>query len=343
MRRSTVVLLLALLAPPASAASFCADSAGAIQAALAAAQANGEDDVVRIVAGSYAVSTTLAYVSNEPHAITITGGYSAGCSDFAFADTTLDGQHLVTPLYVGNANGAITINWLVFSGGYSADTTAGGLIVASDTGAITIVFDKFFANRSAGSGGPVGHAGGLYVSAGSGGAKVCDNLFIGNRGTDAGGAIVSQASGESRLVGNTIVANTSDTAGEPGGLFVGGNGHFVLSDNIIWNNAGSGGSDFVAASANSRTADDIGIVGAGSVAGDVAGELSVDPQFAACEGFVCFDFELARSSPLVDAGDDDPPGGLSDADLAGKPRVIGPHVDIGAYENDRLLADGFEP
>ena len=127
------------------------------------------------------------------------------------------------------------------------------------------------------------------------------------------------------------------------GLFVGGNGHFVLSDNIIWNNAGSGGSDFVAASANSRTADDIGIVGAGSVAGDVAGELSVDPQFAACEGFVCFDFELARSSPLVDAGDDDPPGGLSDADLAGKPRVIGSHVDIGAYENDRLLADGFEP
>ena len=72
-------------------------------------------------------------------------------------------------------------------------------------------------------------------------------------------------------------------------------------------------------------------------------EALVDPQFAACEGFVCFDFELARSSPLVDAGDDDPPGGLSDADLAGKPRVIGPHVDIGAYENDRLLADGFEP
>ena len=29
-------------------------------------------------------------------------------------------------------------------------------------------------------------------------------------------------------------------------------------------------------------------------------------------------------------------------DLAGKPREIGPHVDIGAFENDRIFRNGFD-
>jgi hypothetical protein len=346
MRRFTAIVFLALAAlpagPAAHAAAFCAGSTSAIQAALSAAASNGEDDVVRIVGGTYPVAATLAFSSSEPHAITISGGYAAGCSSFTFKDTTIDGQHLVTPLYVGNTHGAITVAWLTIAGGQTADLTSGGLVVASDTGAIDIVFDRFFGNRTGGSGGPVGYAGALYVSAGTGGANVSDNLFVANRGTDVGGAIVMQGNGESRLVGNTIVSNIADIAGEPGGLFVGGDGHYWLGDNIVWNNAGSSGADFGAGAANTRRANDMGIVAPGSVDGDVSGELSVDPQFAACEGFLCFNFELARSSPLVDAGEDDPPGGPGEVDLAGKPRVIGAHVDIGAYENDVLLEDGFD-
>ena len=68
----------------------------------------------------------------------------------------------------------------------------------------------------------------------------------------------------------------------------------------------------------------------------------VDPQFAPCPGFLCFNFELSPQSPLVDAGDDTTPGGLTAIDLAGKPRVLGAHVDIGAYENEVIFVDGFE-
>jgi hypothetical protein len=36
-------------------------------------------------------------------------------------------------------------------------------------------------------------------------------------------------------------------------------------------------------------------------------------------------------------------GGLTGSDPDSKARLIGPHIDIGAYENDRLFADGLDP
>jgi hypothetical protein len=131
----------------------------------------------------------------------------------------------------------------------------------------------------------------------------------------------------------------------PGGLYVGGAAHFVVSNNIVWDNLpeqpGPFQNDFQGASSHDRYSNDIGVVSSNTVDGEVVGELSVDPQFAPC-GFLCIGFELERGSPLVDAGVDDPAGGQTATDLAGKPRTIGPHVDIGAYENDLLFADGFD-
>jgi hypothetical protein len=74
------------------------------------------------------------------------------------------------------------------------------------------------------------------------------------------------------------------------------------------------------------------------------GELSVDPQFEDC-GFACLDLTLGPASPLVDAGldailEDLGPGAV---DLNGLPRLLGPHIDIGAYENEMLFVDGFGP
>ena len=57
------------------------------------------------------------------------------------------------------------------------------------------------------------------------------------------------------------------------------------------------------------------------------------PGFAPC-GTLCLGFELQHGSLPVDAGTDEPFGDLSATDLAGKSRIISPHVDIGAYEND---------
>jgi hypothetical protein len=40
---------------------------------------------------------------------------------------------------------------------------------------------------------------------------------------------------------------------------------------------------------------------------------------------------------------DSPYGGIGSTDLARNPRLVGKHVDIGAYETDVLFANGFNP
>lgn len=53
---------------------------------------------------------------------------------------------------------------------------------------------------------------------------------------------------------------------------------------------------------------------------------------------------LASKSALVNAGDDAPGYGIGTLDLAMQTRVVGAHVDIGAYENqDLIIRDGFAP
>ncbi len=172
--------------------------------------------------------------------------------------------------------------------------------------------------------------------------RLRNNLLLANCGSQVGGAVLQQGSGEAYVVSNTIIANISDTLGEPAGIAVTGNAHFTLSNNIIWNNAASGGSDFGSGSSHSRISNDIGIIAAGVAADNVTGELSVDPGFQPCDEFGCLEFSLARSSPLVDVGIDIPAGGLTGSDLDFKAREIGPHVDIGAYENDLLFRNGYE-
>jgi len=56
------------------------------------------------------------------------------------------------------------------------------------------------------------------------------------------------------------------------------------------------------------------------------------------------DFRLASASPLIDAGLDTPHGGLSVSDVAGAVRLLGAHVDAGAYESPPafIFQDGFE-
>jgi hypothetical protein len=324
---------------PAGAATFCAHNESEIQAALTAAQANGEDDTLLIASGNYVLTAGLTFVSTEPHEIDIYGNYTgADCSvSESFGSVTLDGNQLVRPLYISVANGGVQMSWLNFVGGRPASGGAGGGLLVGAAKIAIIQWCQFFLNRTTGAN---ALGGALYAST-SIGAVFANNLVFGNRGTEVGGVIWQVASGTPYFVQNTIAANITDTASDPGGLLLSGGATFTLGNNIIWNNAAAG-SDFGVYSANTRTTNDIGVVTSGSTAGTVTGERSVDPEFAPCTGFLCYSFELSPTSPLVDKGTD----GLAsccNADLAGKPRKLGLHVDIGGYEYDDVLFDnGFE-
>ena len=325
------------LAGPAPAAVYCVDTPSALHTAINVAEANGEDDEIRLVGGTYASSTAFHFQSTEAHSITFVGGYDANCAD-AGEPSTLDGQQQRRGLFVLNPNGGIAVEGLTFSRGLSTNNRGGGLFASSESGDIRIDRNVFLANRADDFGGAV------RASTDTGTLRVRGNLAFANSSANIGAFELGQASGTAYVVGNTIAYNTSEGDFMPGGLWIGGAAHFVVSNNIIWGNLpenpGPFHSDFTGSISHDRYANDIGVV-AGVAAGEVIGELSVDPQFADC-GFLCIGFELERGSPLVDAGVDDPAGGMTATDLARKPRTIGPHVDIGAYENDLLFADGFD-
>jgi len=319
------------------AAVVCVSTANGIQSALTNAVANGQNDTINIVAGTYSLSAALAFDSSEAHSLALIGGWNAGCTINTGDDTIVDGQHLVPLLDLTNSNGSITVANLTFVAGRTEAALEAVVQVVSNTGPIFIDRNTFLGNRS------VNGNGALTAYADAGGVHVRGNLVIGNRGALLGNVAVGHGGGESYVTGNTILNNTTDTAGQAGGLTVGSSGHFTVSNNIIWGNAGATGSDFSTAVPHSRFTNDIGLIGSGTVAPDqVVGEQYVDPQFEPC-GLLCFVYELSRNSPLVDAGTDAPAGGQPAVDLVGKPRKLGLHVDIGAYENEFIFADGFEP
>jgi hypothetical protein len=333
------ILLGLFIQHPSAAADFCADDESAIQAALNASQANGEDDTILVVTGNYALSFGLTFASTEAHSLDVFGSVddcATPVPDLRGAGTVLDGQHQQRPLAIVNENGAVRLVGLRFAGGL-ADGSGAGLFVSGAT--VIVSANWFYGNHGTGD---FMDSGGAAVLAATDFLRFDDNLVFGNHAVNVGGVtLFLTANGNAQAIANTIIANLSDEIEAPGGLLVEGSGTFEIANNILWNNAAPGGSDFGAIAANDRYHNDIGVVTEqGEPPGAVSGELSVDPGFESCGDSICFDFELARSSPLVDAGDD--AYDLVFVDLAGKPREIGPHVDIGAFENDRIFRNGFD-
>lgn len=333
----TLTTLLSMYCAQANAAvSFCVNSVASLQNALTVSQSDGDDDYISVVAGTYALNTGLTFVSNEDYNLILVGGFDPTCNDYHVGETLLDGQHAVRPLYIALGSGNLLIQRMSFIAGFTANA-GGGLVAASHSGNVNLSYNQFVGNHSTST------AGALYAKSDSGAVFLFGNLAYANHGNEVGGFIVDQDVGEGYLINNTLVANISDTLADPAGLAAIGNAHFRISNNIFWNNPPAGGSDFGTQSAHSRRSNDIGVVAGGATPDLLLGEQSVAPQFVDC-GFFCFSFDLARASPLVDAGSDVAlvEAGSNFFDLAFRPRTMGPHVDIGAYENEGVFQDGFD-
>lgn len=316
----------------------CVSNTNQLAAALVAAQNNGQDDVIRVVAGTYTLAAGLTFTSTEIHSLTISGGWDATCQAQTAAFSVLDGQHLYQPLDIENDNGDTAVDRLSIQGGVAPAAGfgggGGGLRVSSVGGDVKIDLCEFIGNRSD------GYAGGVSAGTNTGTLTIRNNLVFANHAFAFGGLFLFQDSGVAYVVGNTVVANY-DTDAAAGGLTIGGNATFALADNILWNNNQNAGADLAASATHIRIANDIGIVGGTNAIPDfVSGELNVDPQFVQC-GFLCFSFFLDARSPLVNAGNDAPYGGIASEDLSFGTRKIGTHVDIGAFESDVLFRDGF--
>jgi hypothetical protein len=324
-----LLLPLAMVPMSAQAFLFCADSAAAIQFALTASNANSQNDEVRIVAGTYLLSSTLNYVTTEPNSIDVVGGWSAGCATFTGATTTLDGQGTVEPMRLASQNGSVFVEWLSFSNGLS--NNGGGGLSVSAGGELRIDHNRFLMNRA------TDFSGGALGASCLGEMRVRGNLFFGNSSAHKGAITLNNPASTSYVIANTIVGNGNDTAADgAGGLNISGGQNFWLSNNILWNNNANGAVDLRATTWNARFNNDIGSASGTAPDALSQGDLSVEPGFAPCSGF-CFSFELSPSSPLFDHGANKPAGTALTVDLVLKPRQIGAAVDIGAFESNLLM------
>lgn len=327
-RQCVAAILLCSCAPAVDATTACVSNATQLALVLAVAQGNGEDDRIYLETGNYLIGSELQYLAppSETHDLTLDGGYAPG-SDCHIRSTTgssvLDGQGSVRPLYI-SAHGRVNIGNLTFQNGKPAQYAGGALNLSGPY--LDVASNVFVNNQST----PPNSGGALYMD--SQVIALTSNLFLANSGTGIGAAYLVNDF-VANVNNNTFIANTLINGGL-GALNLIGSGHYNLSNNILWNNEGTDVYD--QSGAVDYWHNDIGVKG-GFAPLSETGDFSVAPQF---DGF--FSFRPAPTSLLVNAGIDAPLGGIGANEAGGGTRLVGQHVDIGAYESDVLFRNGFD-
>lgn len=371
MNRALSAFLAAVCACCAQAAEFCVTDSSELQAALDAAEVNGQNDVIRLAAGVYAAPAggfrfdSATPANGDAGALTLIGGWSEffgnpcgqQLQETPWA-TQIDGGNTQRCLELtGRETTVFTVRLLTFAFGHAQGgefNPGGGLFLRGvpALGAnVTIERNVFLANEAdSGSG--------LYlVAIGNGGLgdptiRLVNNLFYMNRCrgslTGIGGAAYVSAGSNYDAVyisNNTVLNNSALGDCEDAGLRVAGLSRRYTVNNILWGNdhfdlfASSGSPDYRLLNNN--------MLSRGGAEPDVLQDniTKIAPEF---ESGV-LNFVPARNSPLVDAGRHPVPitqwSGfyLTDKDLNAATRVVGGTVDIGAYENERIFRNGFEP
>ena len=250
----TVTLLSsALFAPGGSfGAEFCVSNAVDLQAALTASQSNGENDIIRVVQGTYTGQFT--YYSSENKSITLMGGYTSGCSERVLnpTNTILDGENIGTVLTLENYNGGggASLEGFTLQNG-DADNDGGGAYVYTysnsfPVGAITVSNNIINGNTAK-------YGGGIYAQNSSDSQTVGTITFSGNTiqnniAYDFGGGVYvsnyanapSNSGGNVVFTNNTISNNTSYESS--GGVYIGtttqtqGRGKVTFTGNTISSN-----------------------------------------------------------------------------------------------------------
>jgi hypothetical protein len=363
---SALLALATLSSIKARAATFCVNSSDALATALASAEANGEDNDIRIRTGVYDAPDAGFHIDlfEGHHSLSVAGGFTdEACSErtHAASATVLDGHDSVRPLTIETSRSsgiadpdhAINVSGLTFRHG--SDAIVGALKISDSGpiygGIITVEGNAFLDNGTAAGvleGGPalLAATDGPDFSGGTG-LFVRNNLFARNSGPNAP-AVFVYSNNHIDVSNNTFVGNVStDATLDERVTFASFTfGGIDFSNNVFRdNNPGGVSATFDLHATNVTDLVDNAIIATIGIPRSESGTIAADPRFVdAASG----DYRLAADSPLIDAGTDTPAGGVAEFDLDGVTRIGGAHIDIGAYEFEapvsveEIFADGFE-
>lgn len=364
--RHTLLAIALFASVSAEAATFCVADSAALVAALDAADSNSAHDEIRVKTGSFSAPVGgfryEAALSDADNSLVLSGGWvGAGCigRDLTPGATVLSGIQqrdvlLVLNLHSVGAAHSITLDHLTLAHGSNLQQSGEGVRPAS------LEFRQASAQASARIEHCVFRDNASYTSAAGPVVTVTgtlifrNNLIAGNsslNGRPAGGFFIA-GSAQAYVQNNTVVANAmvGGTLHSGWGFDIFDNASVDLSNNILWGNTGGaavGGhtvelnpSTYGPDASLSMHYNNIGHVPAAWLPAGHVGTTALDPQFVGGG-----DWRLSAQSPLIDAGTSlvGASGGLGSSDLDARARVNGAGVDLGAFENQRMIfSHGFD-
>jgi len=224
----------------------CTDGTCDFTSALSFTASNSENDVINLPAGTYTITATLTYLTDNGdngHTLTIQGA-GAGA-------TILDGGNAVQIMNIntdisgdgGDTNGDITIQGITFRNGSSdvqVSPGGGGLLVFTTSANLTLSDNTFSGNHADGTSDGNGGGGAAFLSL-YGSAVLINNTFSGNSALyDGGGFAVMTVGGTVTLQGNIFDSNTAGHDGGGAGVAAGA-GVILDRNSFIGNTASNDG------------------------------------------------------------------------------------------------------
>ncbi len=240
------------LSPMAEGAEFCVSTAEALQTALTTAASNGQDDVIKIVQGTY--NGNFLFNSSENYSLTVEGGYLTGCAsrDALPSKTIIDAggisssfriengglkdfvidsitcQNSTNSGFYAHVQGRVFLNNNIFqNNSYPVSTGGGG--GANIYSSEAIITGNIFSYNYARTGGAV-----TFLSKK---INLNDNIFIYNKAGVGGAINIQEIAEEINLINNVISYNEADVA-EGGAIHIKWTAAAVnMINNILTHNA----------------------------------------------------------------------------------------------------------
>ena len=315
-------------------ATVCVDTVQGLQDALDTTAANGADDTIQVVRGTYLVTGNhLIFNSSEAHSVNIVGGFAPGCGSRLHDATltVLDGGN-TTQIFNVTTSNDFELHFLTLQHGFISGSSGGTMAVFGNGAASQALLANVIVRD-----GSSDYGVGALIFSVAGTVTLQDNLVTGIVSPSGAVYVGNETTVAVHLTNNTVTGNTATGSGVSM-VYVGAGSNVPMdaSNNIFWDNGGVADLAFISGAMlltdNDYERIDVAL-GTGS-----SGNLSVDPGFASST-----DFHLRPTSPLLGIGTMIPPGGLTAYDLEGNPRTWNNTVDLGVYERgDEIFADGLD-
>jgi FlgD Ig-like domain len=260
--------------PTLFSATFTVNNSTDFQTAMNTASFNGENDTIYVAVGTYYLTSTITFWSDEDYSISIIGEetptFNGGDSIQLMSLQTvaedgninIDGINFEhgnadygAALYLETVSANVTINGCTFNDN-SANIVCGGLNIYSETGDTFVMNCEFYRNSSPNATGyPFGTAGGLFVQTVGEGTEIFVDSCIFEENTaerDGAGAMLYPTSINSTVIVDSCTFNNNTATEFGGGCWIrcpGGSSTIQYMNNMVTNNSaaetGSGGGTYI--------------------------------------------------------------------------------------------------